>query len=291
MSWRIVVVTGVAKLDLKMGFLVVRKETTTKIHLSEIHTLIVDSTAVSLTAALLNEMIHQKIKVIFCDETHNPASELIPYYGSHDSSMRIRMQMSWPPEIKSAVWTEIVAEKIRRQSSVLRSHNYLSEADMLVRYIQQLAPGDPSNREAHAAKVYFDALFGMEFTRSADCVTNAALNYGYSIILSAFNREIAANGYLPQLGLWHDNRFNPFNLGCDLMEPFRPLIDEVVLMQNFEELGREEKMTLVSVLNMQVKIGGQLQRVSNAIRIYCSSIFHALNEQDVSLIQFYSYEL
>ena len=84
---------------------------------------------------------------------------------------------------------------------------------------------DASNREGHAAKVYFNALFGMDFTRSADISINAALNYGYSLLLSAFNREISANGYLTQLGIYHNNMFNHFNLACDFMEPYRVIVD------------------------------------------------------------------
>ena len=291
MSWRVVVVTGVAKLDLKMGFLVVRKETTTRVHLSELHTLIVESTAVSLTAALLNELTRQKIKVIFCDEAHNPSSELIPMYGSHDSSMKIKMQMGWPEFIREIIWTEIVAEKIRKQAELLACYGCEERAELLKTYLQELTPGDRSNREAHAAKVYFDGLFGVDFTRAEECVTNAALNYGYSILLSAFNREIAASGYLTQLGLFHDNRFNPFNLACDLMEPYRPLVDQVVRDSEFEFFEHEEKMVLVDILNHQVQINGSTQRVTNAIRIYCKSVFEAINQQDMSLLQFYSHEL
>ena len=291
MSWRVVVVTGVAKLDLKMGFLVVRKEATTRIHLSEIHTLLVDSTAVSLTTALLNELIREKIKVIFCDEAHNPASELIALHGSHDSSMKIKMQIGWPNHIREAVWTEIVAEKIRKQSALLRHYGLEDRAGLLDTYLQELMPGDRSNREAHAAKVYFGGLFGDTFTRTEDCIENAALNYGYSILLSAFNREIAANGYLTQLGIFHDNRFNSFNLACDLMEPYRPLVDRLVVESEFEFFDHDEKMKLVDLLNQQIQINGSVQRVINAIRIYCKSVFNAINQQDLGLLQFYSNEL
>lgn len=291
MSWRVVVVTGVAKLDLKMGFLVVRKESTTKIHISEIHTLIIDSTAVSITAALLNELTKRKVKVIFCDETHNPASELIPYYGSHDSSLKIKMQIGWAEAMKELVWTEIIAEKIRKQEQLLSDFERWEEASMLRGYLRELQPGDVTNREGHAAKVYFNGLFGMDFTRSEECVTNAALNYGYSLLLSVFNREISANGYLTQLGLFHDNRFNPFNLGSDLMEPFRPLVDRRVLCGEYTEFAHREKMELVSLLNAEVRIGGRTQRLTNAIKIYCKSCFDALNEQDVSKLQFYSLDL
>lgn len=291
MSWRVVVVSGVAKLDLKMGFLVVRKETTTRVHLSEIHTLIIDSTAISMTTALLNEMLHKKIKIVFCDETHNPAGELLPYHGSHDSSLRVKMQIAWSKDIRESVWTCIVAEKIRKQREVLAQNGLNKEAALLDLYLTQLEKGDTTNREAHAAKVYFDALFGMDFTRSEDSVTNSALNYGYSILMSSFNKEIAACGYLSELGIFHDNRFNPFNLAGDLMEPFRPLVDRLVFERHFEVLGNKEKMTIVDLLNSQVHIAGSIQRLLNAIRIYSKSVFEALNMEDVSQLRFYSYEL
>ena len=121
MSWRTVVVTGNAKLDYKMDYLVVRKaEATTRIFIGEIGLLIIESTAVSLTTMLLSELIKHKIKVVFCDEKHNPQSELISYYGSHDTSAKIRTQIQWTREVKENVWTEIVAEKVKQQSEHLK---------------------------------------------------------------------------------------------------------------------------------------------------------------------------
>ena len=290
MSWRIVVITKVAKLDLQLGFLVVRGEETIKIHLSEISTLIIENTAVSLTASLLAELVKRKIKVIFCDEKRNPISELIGYYGSHDTSNKIRKQIAWKQQTKEAVWTEIVTEKIRKQKELLE---YLGkeEAKLLSSYLKEIVWNDATNREGHSAKVYFNALFGMEFTRTADIVTNSALNYGYTIMLSAFNREIVANGYITQLGLFHDNMFNPFNLASDLLEPFRVLIDKEVLKMEWEEFGQEQKMQLVNVLNQEVVIDGKKQYVNNAIKIYCKSVFEALNEDDSSCLRFYKSEL
>lgn len=104
MSWRTVVVSSSAKLDYQLGYLVVRKDTTVKIHLSEISILIIESTAVSLTAALLNELVKKKIKVVFCDEKRNPSSELLPYYGSHDTSAKIREQIKWSEQQKTVIW-------------------------------------------------------------------------------------------------------------------------------------------------------------------------------------------
>lgn len=124
MSWRTVVITGSAKLDYQMGFLAVRKDKLTIIHLGEIGVLMIESTAVSMTAALLCELNKKKIKVIFCDERHSPAAELVPYYGSHDTSVKIRKQIDWSDEIKSLVWTEIVSEKIRKQAELYKSCCY-----------------------------------------------------------------------------------------------------------------------------------------------------------------------
>lgn len=227
MSWRVIVVSSSAKLDYQMGFLVVRKDIVQKVHLNEISTLILESTAISLTAALISELVKRKIKIIFCDEKRNPCGEIIPYYGSHDTSIKVKNQVTWENAVKQSVWTEIVSEKIRKQKEFLEELNR-EEAFLLNSYLQEIQFGDASNREGHAAKVYFNALFGLDFTRTEECPINAALNYGYSIILSAFNREIVSNGYITQLGIFHDNRFNPFNLASDMMEPYRILVDKKV---------------------------------------------------------------
>ena len=290
MSWRIVVISNSAKLEYKMDYMIVRQSEITKIHLSEISMLIVESTAVSLTAGLLSELTKRKIKVIFCDEKRNPSSELVSYYGSHDTSAKVRQQVGWTAEIKKMMWTEIVSEKIRNQQRFLEDLGK-KENVMLTEYLKEIQPGDTTNREGHAAKVYFNAVFGMDFSRSLDIPINAALNYGYGIILSTFNREIVSNGYITQLGLFHDNMFNQFNLGSDLMEPFRILVDRKVYEMKLEKFEKEEKLQLVNILNQEVTIDGKRNYVVNAIKIYCKSVFDAINDNDVSLIRFYSNEL
>ena len=290
MSWRIVVISRRSKLDYQMGYMVVRNEEITKIHLGEISTVLIESTAVSVTASLLSELAKKKIKVIFCDEKRNPSSELVSYYGSHDTSNKVRCQIKWLTETKEAVWTEIVSEKIRKQKELLE---YLGkgESELLDSYIEEIHWNDETNREGHAAKVYFNALFGMSFTRTADTLENAALNYGYAIILSAFTREITANGYITQLGLFHENMFNQFTLASDLMEPFRILVDQKVAGMELKEFAHQEKMEIVNLLNQEVRIDGKVQYVNNAVKIYCKSVFDALNENDSSLIRFYGFEL
>lgn len=291
MSWRTVVISNRAKLDFKMNYMSVRNdETTVKIFINEIYMLIIESTAVSITSALLNELIKQKVKIVFCDEKRNPSSELVSYYGSHDTSAKYRNQIQWTSDIKNFVWTEIVREKIKKQSELLRVKK-CSEFELLDKYMLEIEPNDSSNREGHAAKVYFNALFGKGFTRSDESLINAALNYGYSIILSAFTREIVANGYMTQLGLFHDNMFNQFNLASDLMEPFRIIIDRRVVNMDLEVFESIEKLELVDMLNHMVLIDGNRTSVANAVKIYCKSIFDALNDKDISMIKFYHYEL
>lgn len=290
MNWRVIVITKRAKLDLQLGKMVVRSDETVKIVLSEISTILIESTAVSLTTSLIAELAKRKIKVIFCDEKRNPSCELVNYYGSHDTSNKVRRQIAWKQSTKEAVWTEIVTEKIRKQKELLEASGK-EEAALLASYLREIVWNDETNREGHAAKVYFNALFGLDFTRTEDNFINAALNYGYSIILSAFTREIVANGYITQLVLFHDNMFNQFNLASDLMEPFRILVDREVTEMKLLQFEHEEKMQLVNILNQEIQIDGKTQYVNNAIKIYCKSVFDALEEDDSSLIRFYGIEL
>lgn len=289
MSWRTVVISSSAKLDYQLGYMVVRKDNVVKIHMSEISVVVIETTAVSLTSALISELMKKKIKVIFCDEKRNPSSELVPYYGSHDTSIKIKNQIAWTDDIKMEIWTEIISEKIRKQAEHLEKLK-LVEANKLRQYIEEIELGDITNREGHAAKVYFNALFGIDFTRTAENSINAALNYGYTIILSCFNREITSNGYITQLGLFHDNMFNQFNFASDLMEPFRIIVDKMVKSMKLEQFEHKEKMELLTILQQEVMIAGRNENVNNAIKIYCKSVFDALNDKDTSLIKFYRNE-
>ena len=141
MSWRIVVVSNSAKLEYKMEYMVIRQDRITKIHMSEIALLMVETTAVSITAGLLCELTKRKIKVVFCDEKRNPSSELVGYYGSHDTSAKIRKQIEWSEDIKRIIWTEIVSEKIRNQKNFLEDLGK-EESNLLEGYLREIQPGD-----------------------------------------------------------------------------------------------------------------------------------------------------
>ncbi len=166
MSWRVVVVSSNAKVDYKMGHLVVRTiEMTNRIHMDEIAVLLLESTAISVTSYALCELVSHKVAVIFCDHKRNPHSFLWPCVGSHDSNAKIRQQMKWSIPAKEAVWTEIVRQKIKKQRDLLTKIES-PQAELLTQYLSELQHNDSTNREGHSAKVYFNALFGLEFTRS-----------------------------------------------------------------------------------------------------------------------------
>lgn len=289
MSWRIVIIENQSKLDYKMGYLVVRGIETKRVLLDEIAVLLIENPAISITGLLIEALTEKKIKVIFCDSKRSPIAELMPHHGCHDSSAKIRTQITWEKGIKASIWREIVSEKIRKQAEFLQELGKEQQSLMLEEYVTQVELADTTNREGHAAKVYFNALFGMNFTRSAETPVNAALNYGYSFILSAFNREICANGYLTQLGIYHNNMFNYYNLSCDLMEPFRIIVDRMVYEMNPVDFDKEEKHYMVSVLEKKVVIDGQKQFLQNALKIYTKSVLDAINNKDSSAIKFYSF--
>ena len=287
MGFRTVIVSSHSKLEYALNYLVYKTvDEVKRIHIHEIHTLIIESTTVSITSALLAELIKQKVKVIFCDEKRNPSSELIPYYGDSISYQRINEQIKWKENIKHLVWQKIVQEKIKQQAYVL-SKKMHDEAIILSNYAKEVELDDATNREGHAAKFYFNRLYGENFSRNSSDKINTFLNYGYTLLLSQFNRYIVAKGYLTQLGIHHKNPFNPFNLSCDLMESFRTFID--LKVTDLSEYNFKNK--LISFLNHPVYIHGKKQTLIHAIQIYCSSVFLALNTGKIECIQFLeSYE-
>ena len=199
------------------------------------------------------------------------------------------LQLEWT-DYSKVVWTRIIKEKILNQADLLKrfdNDNY----QKLYEYVESLQLFDVTNREGHAAKVYFNSLFGLDFSRDENNDINAALNYGYSILLSQFNKEIVSNGYNTQIGIKHHNIYNQFNLSSDLMEPFRPLVDNIVKQNYGEVFNGTMKLKLVDVLNHKVHIKSKDQYVSNAIAIYVKSVFKAIEKQNVELIEFFEYEL
>jgi len=290
-GWRVIVITGRSKLDLRYNSISIRRDNGTDfIHIGEVNTLILETTTISITAALMCELIKQKVKVIFCDEKSNPHFELLPFYGSHDCSAKIKEQIAWTDFLKESLWTIIVTEKIENQMKLLKKLNK-EEYRILQEYASQIEHNDNTNREGHSAKIYFSALFGNNFSRNKENSLNAFLNYGYQLLLSTFNKEIVANGYLTQIGIFHKNMFNYYNLSSDLMEPFRVIVDELAYKENPQKFEKDEKRKLQNILNLKFRINNVNHYLSDVIKIYTKSIFDALSSNDLSLVRFFQDEL
>lgn len=285
MGWRTVVVNKNCKLSYKNDYLVIRSENLQMIHLSEINLIIIENGMVSITSYLINELINNKIKIIFCDEKHNPAGEVMPYYGSFNTSKKVLNQVKWNKEKKDYVWQQIVKQKIHNQAMVLKKLE-ICGYEKLLEFENEVEIADSTNREGHAAKVYFNLLYGMDFIRGGSDNINSALDYGYSIILSTMNKEIVSKGYITQLGINHRNEFNEFNLSCDLMEPFRPLIDIVVYENVKNDFDKKIKYKLINVLSTKVEIAGREQYVANAIPIYIQNVFNALENEESKILNY-----
>ncbi len=288
MGWRCVVIDSPCKLSVSNNYLIVRNDDVRKIHLSEVYCLMIACPAVNITGIALYELTRNKIKVVFCDEKRDPYGELIGYYGSHNCAKQLRKQLGWSGAAMGFVGTEIVTQKIRNQAAVLRKYGFDERASMLDGYAAEVVRGDTANREGHAAKVYFNTLFGMSFTREKDCNVNSALNYGYAVLLSCINREVVACGRLTQLGLTHRNEFNEFNLSCDLIEPFRVLVDEDVFLNRDKPFGKERKFELVGLLNKRVVYGKEFC-LNDAVGSYVRNVFDCLDSDGQNGLALYEF--
>lgn len=286
MTWRMVIVNQHSKLSYQNNALVYKsKDEIEKIHLSEIHTIMIETTDVLITSALVAKLIEYKIKLIFCDEKRLPTAELVAYYGSHDTSKRVEKQIHWDVNCQKIIWTEIIHQKIKNQALHLLSKGKVKEAEMLQNYLVNLLLYDESNREGHAAKVYFNALFGKDFARELENDVNASLDYGYTLLLSIFSREIVNNGCLTQLGLKHSNYFNQFNLSSDLMEPFRPLVDKIVADNKGVEFVKM-KRKLLNLFSDTYLFEGKDMYLTNIVEIYVKKVLQALNQGDIKIPEF-----
>lgn len=279
MSFRTIFIESPCRLYYQSGYMIVRKEDeTAKIHLSEISSIILQTMQVNISAYLLAELAKQKISLVASDEKCNPIGQYLPLYGSHNVSKRIGEQLAWGEPIKKRVWQRIVRDKIYQQARFLEEREY-SEAKMLYQIIPEVRSGDTTNREAQAARIYFQTLFGKDFRRNQDSVVNAALNYGYAILLSMTNREIVSRGYLTQQGICHRSEYNAFNLACDFMEPFRPAVDQLVVDYLPSIFDSDTKRVLGDLANKGTLYRDGSYRLSSVLSLYVQDCFNALNKK------------
>lgn len=279
LAFRTVFIESQCRCSYQGGYLVVRKtDDTAKIHLSEISSIILQNTQVYLSAYLLSELAKCKISLVVADEKCNPIGQYLPLYGAHNASKRVQEQLSWGEPIKKRVWQHVVKEKIRQQARVLEENDQVNVAKALYACRDEVKSGDTTNREAHAARRYFAALFGRDFTRDDNVPANAALNYGYAVLLSMVNREIVSRGYLTQCGICHRSEYNQFNFSCDLMEPFRPVIDGLVYKYAQEVFDKEVRRLLGDLGNRVVAYKGGSYRLHSVVSLYVQDCLAALNK-------------
>ncbi len=293
MSWRTVIISEHARLDVQSGFMLVRTgDGLKKVVLDELDVLLVENSATSISVNLLARLAEKNVRVIFCDPKRNPFGELEPYANAHDTMRKLRTQLAWTEEAKAAVWQRIVGEKISNQAKTLSFAGNNLAAEALRAEAARIRPYDETNVEGMSARFYFSQLFGTKFRRGDSSQTNAALDYGYALILSAVNRVLAAHGYLALLGIFHHNVFNRWNLSCDLMEPYRPYIDRRVLEllgTPFEQFGKDQKRHLVRSLHEEMAIGTERRTVISGMDVYVSSVVAALTENNATKIVFPEY--
>lgn len=276
MGFRIVKINNRCKLETQINYLVCRAEKETRILLDEISVLIIENQQVCITAALISELMNHQIRVMFCDGKHNPQGELAPYHASYNSYEKISMQLNWKKDQTKYVWNQIVRLKINNQAVLLKKRGKLDDAERLFEFREQVVGEDETNREGVASKLYFSSLFGKDFDRKdSKNQINTFLNYGYSIILSAFNREINSLGYLTQLGIHHIGKTNPFNLSCDFMEPFRPFVDEQIAKGGIVE--ENYKKIFMDLLMSEIKYNDKIMIMDNAIHSYVLALLFSLN--------------
>lgn len=270
--------------------MICRKGTEEKrILLDEIKILIINSTQVLITTSLISEMSKRKIKIIFCNELHNPECEIVSYQNNYYSYRKIKEQIEFTKTNNKYLWKLIIQKKIENQARNLLYKKLVSQGEMLLTYRDQVLEADSTNREGHSAKVYFNALFGPSFSRDIDCSINKYLNYGYAIILSAINREIKALGYLTELGIHHIGESNSFNLSCDFIEPLRPYIDSLVIK---DEVNDDNfKTVYVNLLVKNVKYNDRRILLENAIHLYVTDMCNFLKTGDLDFLRFIEYEL
>jgi CRISP-associated protein Cas1 len=220
---------------------------------------VLDNPQISFTMKLVEELNENNVAVVFCDSKHLPSSMLLPLDTNHIQNELFRAQISASEPLKKNLWKQTVEAKIKNQARLLEKLGI--NGNPLKVLAKTVKSDDGDNREGFAARIYWNALFGKEFIRDRfGNPPNMYLNYGYIILRSAVARALSGSGLLATLGIHHRNRYNAFCLADDIMEPYRPWVDEIAA--NMEEkypaeymLRKEHKAELLQLMAADVKIG------------------------------------
>lgn len=255
-----------------------------RVPVGDLYSIVLDNKLSRISQAALTLLAQYGVHTVICDDKHLPCGVMLPLNQYYRPLTVLRKQTALLPEFKDMLWLRIVKYKLNNQRSVL---SFIKANQQKIIRLEELAsevlPGDPGNREAIGAKLYFRTLFGTNFLRTNDDGINACLNYGYSILRSAISRSLVAYGYNCALGLHHIGEFNPFNLADDLIEPLRPLVDYWVDQHKedvVETLTHDLKISLVDLVNSEVQFNGKIMKMHNALDFYVSSLTTSIDKQD-----------
>ena len=248
--------------------------------ISDIQILVIDNYQSNISVPLINKLTENNVCTIICGVDHLPKSYILPINGNFATSGNINKQITWEKERKALLHSIIVKYKIENQIEILKQNNKSHEViKKLYEFVDSIELDDRTNREGLAAKMYFRELFGSNFIRFDDDVINAGLNYGYSIFRSLITSIIVAKGYIANIGIFHKGKQNMFNLSDDIIEVFRPIVDDYVYNTMHDEIlfKQEHREKLIQLTNKKILIDSRKQTVANAINQYLDSIFNYLD--------------
>lgn len=297
MSHRIIYIEKCEYLRLYLDNLKVEwKDDEILLPISDIQILVIDNYKSNLSVPLINKLTENNVCTILCGIDHLPKSYIYPMNGHFSQSGNIDKQINWNDNKKKIIHQKIVKAKIFNQIEILKKNNKnIKVIDKLYRFIDEVELDDLTNREGLSAKMYFRELFGDDFIRFENDVINAGLNYGYSIFRSLITLIIVAKGYLPNIGIFHRGKQNMFNLSDDVIEVFRPIVDDYVYNFMLEDIlfKQEHREELIQLTLKKVVIDNRKQTIANAIYIYLESIFKELETEDQAYIfpKLYRYDL
>lgn len=255
------------------------------IPIEDIGVVIIENQQVSITVPLMNALIEGNVQVVVCNDRGMPSAMLQSLESNNLQGENLRNQMNAGEVLKKQLWKQIVEAKIRNQAALLNKVG--QEGDILKQYYRNVKSGDSDNREGIAARVYFSELFGESFIRDRTLPgINALLNYGYTILRAATARALVSSGLLPAIGIFHHNRSNAFPLADDIMEPYRPYVDEIVyalFMQGKMELAKDVKADLIQVLYADTQFSKVIRPLSVGLTFTSSSLSKCFAKEQTRL--------
>lgn len=255
--------------------------------IEDIGIVVVENQRAVFTVPVLNALSDNNTTVVFCNERMMPNSILLPFEGNTVQSEIYKLQMGASEPLKKQLWKQIVEAKIRNQAALLDSRG--QDGTILKPLYSNVKSGDSSNREGLAARIYWGMVFGETFIRDQDGGDglNAMLNYGYSILRAAMARAIVGSGLSLSYGLFHKNRYNAFPLADDLMEPFRPYVDSVVIglwNNGVCELNKDSKVALLSVLTCDVVMDNVMRPLELGLSFTTASLVKCYKGEERNLM-------